>query len=137
MEKVTTLKALLSSTEILMMHHDILSGIAFIPFGGTAEPILILDQSELVGWIRLEEDNASGNTATCSAASHPPPSPGKPYDRPTRTTPSRTQWTSPGIRSNRKGRRRAPQKELERFVACVEAGQGAEKWLQTVGADPR
>jgi hypothetical protein len=56
-DKVATLKALSSSPTIGLLHHDVISRVAFIPFRGSTEPVLIFEQFELVGWLRLEGKN--------------------------------------------------------------------------------
>lgn len=56
-----------------MMHHDITTRIAFIPFHGAAEPVLIIEQSELVGWVRMEGTDAIWRYGSMLTGSSPMP----------------------------------------------------------------
>ncbi|MDQ1053067.1 hypothetical protein QE394_000995 [Arthrobacter sp. SORGH_AS 212] len=57
MDKLDALKTLQSSA-YLTLHHDIGVDLATITVRGVREPILLIEQSELVGWIRIEGPNA-------------------------------------------------------------------------------
>lgn len=58
MDKIATLRALLSSIEIHMLHYESHERIAFVPVRGAAEPVAIFEQAELVCWVRLVGDTA-------------------------------------------------------------------------------
>lgn len=129
MHKAATLKTVMSSTWIAMMHHDIMTRIAFIPFRGASEPVLIIEQSELVGWVRMEGTDAIwryGSILTGTAST--PRNLGNPLTDDGRAIAQavdlawaeiQPEWPPAGEDG-----------EHERFAAAIEAGERPAPWSE-------